>query len=125
MENIHKKTNGHTWKYPYSAPCPGLFPATLRSSILSFLLQFNPYSFPQNPQKNSSPLHHAVPSPFLFLSLYLRFAFPMISAAATFFLPHFLSRLPTATFPATFSAATFSVPLLLQLQKARLIPSGH
>ena len=70
-----KKTNGHTWKSPFSSPCPGLFPATLRSSVLSFLLQFNPYYFPQNSQKNSSVLQICL-SPifsktsFLFLLLF-------------------------------------------------------
>ena len=141
MENIHKKkTNGHTWKSPSSAPCPGLFPTTLHFSILSFLLQFYPYSFPQKSQKNSfvllvSPLKlNSALSPsqkklifslrntslfllfFPFSFLYLGFAFPTISTAATFLQPPFLSRLP---------AATFSVSLLLQFQKTRLIPYGH
>ena len=54
MENTQTKTNGRTSKSPFSAPCPRLFPATLRSSVPSFLLQFNhSYSFPKKPQKNS------------------------------------------------------------------------
>ena len=93
---IYKKTNGHTWKSPFSAPCPRLFPATLRSSVRSFLLQSNPYSFPQNSQKTppffgfaSPPFFRKPPSLsfffFLLPSLYLGFAFSMISAATTFF----------------------------------------
>ena len=103
MENIHKITNGHTWKSPFSAPCPALFSATLRLSVLSFLLQFHQYSFPQNPQRKllrSSPFSfphlpffskHFSVLPlippwllFFFLSLYLGFAFSMISTATTF-----------------------------------------
>ena len=49
------------WKSPFSAPCPVLFPATPRSSVLSFLLKFPPYSFPQNSQKNSFVLPQCCP----------------------------------------------------------------
>ena len=126
-----KKTNGHTWKSPFSAPCPGLFPATLSSSLLSFLLQFKPPSLSLKILKKTKktppfPTMLSSPSPFLvlsffFLSLYLGFAFPTISAAAAFSATFFLSRLPATAFSAIFSVTTFSVSLLLQLQN----PYGH
>ena len=31
---MKKKTEDQTWESPFSAPCPRLFPATLRSSVL-------------------------------------------------------------------------------------------
>ena len=61
------------WKSPFSAPCPGLFPATPCSSVLSFLLQFKPpVSFPQNSQKNPCPpltMLSSPPSSFFLSSL--------------------------------------------------------
>ena len=112
MENIQKKTNGHTWKSLFSAPCPGLFPATLRSSVLSFLLQFNPYYFPQNSQKNSSVLQICL-SPifsktsFLFLLLFPPpFSVSRICLFNDLCCNHFFCFTPSAT--------TFSAPLLLQ-----------
>ena len=107
-----KKTNGHTWKSPYSAPCPRLFLATLRSSVLSFLLQFNPSLSLKTLRENSFLSSHNVvlpplnsaPLPLLFLLFFFGFAFPTISATATFF----ATFSPAATFSsgATFSSAT-------------------
>ena len=138
---IYTKTNGHTWKSPFSAPCPGLFPTTLRSSVLSFLLRFPPYSFPHFLSENSSvllrcyllsfplflrntpPFFHwssqaklrspSPPLPFFlfFLSFYLGFAFTMISAAATFSLPHsFCSHLFCLRDPSSESSSTCQSP---------------
>ena len=61
------------------------------------------------------------------------FVFPTIPTAATFSIfvplllqPPFMSLSPCShLFCFTPSAATFPAPLLLQLQKARLIPHGH
>ena len=117
-----QKTNGHTWKSPCSAPCPGLFPATLRSSVLSFLLQFKPPSlFLKTLRKTLHFLSQCCPPPLLCISD-LHFQWSLLQPP---FLSLFLSRLPAATFSATFSAATFFVPIFLQLQKVRLIPYGH
>ena len=128
----YKKTNGHTWKSPFSALCPGLFPATPCSSVLLPLPVFHTqYSFPKKKPQKNSPVHwsasmacpttlSAMPSP------------PTISAAATFsaplllqppFLlshPHLLTACGTP-----FQKVPPRIKVLLQLQKARLIPYGH
>ena len=82
------------------ASCPRLFPATLRSSVLSFLLQFNPYSFSQNSQKNSSLFF----LPLLIFSSFFSYLFSL------FLFPFFLYFL--LFFPSVFSAF-FSFPPFL------------
>ena len=110
MENIQtKKTNGYTWKSPFSAPCPGLFPTTLHFSVLSFLLQFNQYLFFFFKTLRKTALSPSMLSPLPFrkpplVSLSFSsshcicpfssgFAFPTISAAATFLHHTFCSHL--------------------------------
>ena len=56
----YTKTNGHTWKSPFSALCPGPFLATLRSFVLSFLPKFSQYAFLKTLRK--TPLRKTLPS---------------------------------------------------------------
>ena len=113
---------------------PGNLPAQLRvldSSLQLYTPLFlasysrsNPYSFPQNSQRKTPFLPLTLLFSLFPFSLF-RICLPHDLCCSHIFYYLFLPRLPVAAFSATFSAATFSVPLLLQLQKARLIPYGH
>ena len=134
MENTQTKTNGHTWKSPFLALCPGL-PSNSTLLCSQLLARVPPILFPSKLPENSSVLRICLSSFFSKTSFPFLLLFPPPFSVSRICL--FNDLCCSHLFCLTPSAATFSargtplqkvpprVKVLLQLQKARLIPYGH